>query len=443
VKTRRVLQGAFWIGLYLALTLAPLVLMFSEPRPEGREFWRELSVALGFCGLAMMALQFALTARFKTIKSPYGSDIVYYFHRQISLVSFVLVLAHPILLFVFDPRTLGLLNLVEAPWRARAAVTATVALIALVVISIFRKRLKIDYTRWRIWHGLLATTAVTLALVHITLVGHYTALPLKRWLWVGYGLFFIGMLAWVRLIKPLMLLRRPYQVKAVTAQPGQCWTLTLAPVGHAGFDFQPGQFAWITAWGSPFADTEHPFSISSSAEKNGEIEFTIKELGDFTRRIKDLRPGQTVYVDGGYGSFSVDRHSHARRFVFIAGGIGITPILSMLRTLAARGDQRPLVLLYANRSLDLAVYRAELDELARRLNLKVVDVLERPPEGWQGEKGFITREVLERYLPAERKRDDTEIFICGPKPMMDAVESALGKMGVFPGDVHSERFDMV
>jgi predicted ferric reductase len=440
---RRTLQAVFWILVYLGLTLAPLFFMLAGPRPEGREFWRELSVALGFCGLAMMALQFALTARFKTVKAPYGSDIVYYFHRQISLVAFVLVLAHPLLLFVFDPKLLSLLNIFEAPWRARAAVTATVALIALVVISVWRKRLKIDYTRWRIWHGLLATTAVALAMVHITLVGHYVDGTAKRLLWVGYGLFFVGMLAWVRLIKPLLLLRTPWEVLSVQQRPGNSWSLRLKPVGHAGFHFQPGQFAWITAWNSPFADTEHPFSLSSSAEKRDTIEFTIKELGDFTRSIKEMKPGQRVYVDGAYGSFSIDRHTHAKGFMFIAGGIGITPILSMLRTLADRGDRRKLVLLYANKTRETIAFEDELAELGKRLDLQVVHVLESPPDGWQGERGFINSEMLNRYLFEDRSKDVSETFICGPKPMMDAVEIALVKAGVFVGDFHSERFDMV
>ena len=443
MKLRRTTQAVFWILIYLGLTLAPLFFMLAGPRPEGREFWRELSVALGFCGLAIMALQFALTARFKTVKAPYGSDIVYYFHKQISLVAFVLVLAHPLMLFLFDPQTLRLLNVFEAPWRARAAVTATLALIALVVISVWRKKLKIEYNRWRIWHGLLATAAVALAMVHITLVGHYVDGTLKRLLWVGYGVFFVGMLAWVRLIKPLILLRRPWEVVSVTGQPGNSWSLRLKPVGHKGFRFQPGQFAWITAWNSPFTDSEHPFSLSSSAEDRETIEFTIKELGDFTSTIKDMQPGQRVYVDGAYGSFSVDRHDHASNFVFVAGGIGITPVLSMLRTLADRGDRRKLILLYANKTRESVAFYDELEALKQRLDLQVVHVLENPPEGWTGERGFINRAMLDRYLPENRARNATEIFICGPKPMMDAVEKALVDAGVFLGDFHSERFDMV
>ncbi len=443
MRLRRTIQTVFWILVYLALTLAPLFFMLIGPRPEQREFWREFSVAIGFSGLAMMALQFALTARFKKVKAPYGSDIVYYFHKQISLVAFGLVLAHPLILFLFDPQTLRLLNVFEAPWRARAAVTATLALIALVVISIWRKKLKIEYNRWRIWHGLLATAAVALAMVHVTLVGHYVDGTLKRLLWVGYGAFFVGMLAWVRLIKPLILLRRPWEVVSVQSQPGNAWSLRLRPVGHRGFTFEPGQFAWITAWNSPFADSEHPFSLSSSAEDRDTIEFTIKELGDFTRTIKDMKPGQRVYVDGAYGAFSVDRHDHATGFVFVAGGIGITPMMSMLRTLADRGDRRKLTLLYANKNREGVAFYDEIEKLKERLNLTVVHVLENPPEGWTGERGFINQGLLERFLPEDRQKNAVEVFICGPKPMMDAVEKALVNAGVFLGDFHSERFDMV
>ena len=124
MRTQRILQAIFWIAVYIALALAPLLLLLIGPKSPRQGFWQLLSVALGFAGLAMMALQFVLTARFKTLKAPYGSDIVYHFHRQISLVAFALVLAHPLILFVADPRTLGLLNFVTAPWRARAAVAA-------------------------------------------------------------------------------------------------------------------------------------------------------------------------------------------------------------------------------------------------------------------------------------------------------------------------------
>ncbi|MBN1439446.1 MAG: hypothetical protein JW929_08560 [Anaerolineales bacterium] len=148
-------------------------------------------------------------------------------------------------------------------------------------------------------------------------------------------------------------------------------------------------------------------------------------------------------MDGPFGHFSVDRHPDAEQFVFIAGGVGITPIISMLRTLAQRGEQRPLTLLYANRDWESVTFREEIGRMPETLALKVVHVLEKPPAEWDGETGFITREILERHLPKTRRRNAVEVFVCGPRPMMDAVERALAAQGFPPGDYHSEQFDLV
>lgn len=441
--TKRIFHGIFWIGVYLLITLAPLFILLAGPRPAGREFWRDLSVGLGYSGFAMVGLQFVLTARFKVIKAPYGSDIVYFFHRQISIVAFALIAAHPLMLFVFDPRHLNLLNLITAPWAARFGVVAILSLGALIGFSVWRKRLRIEYDRWRIWHGILATAAMALALAHIELRGYYLNTLWKQLFWGVYSIFWIGIMAWVRVIKPFILLRKAYLVEKVIAERGNAWTIVLQPDGHKGFRFQPGQFAWITAWDSPFKDHEHPFSFSGSAEKMGQLSFTIKELGDFTSSIKKLSQGQRVYVDGPYGAFSIDRHPQSKGFIFIAGGVGITPMMSMLRTLADRGDSRPLTLIYANKIQEAATFFEEIADLPQKLNLKVVHVLESPPDGWIGEKGFINAGILERYLPSERQPNKFEIFICGPGPMMNAVEKALIQLGVPMGDFHSERFDLV
>jgi 3-phenylpropionate/trans-cinnamate dioxygenase ferredoxin reductase subunit len=444
-RLNRILQGIFWILVYLFLTLLPVLVMFLPPRPPGREFIREFSVALGFVGLAMMALQFALTARFKTIKSPYGADVVYHFHRQISILAFVLIVIHPILLFVPQIHPVSILNIFspETPWRARFAVTSLIALSALIGIALWRKPLKIEYTRWRIWHGILATAAVAFAMLHVLGVNWYINVPWKRLLWAAYSIFFVGLLFYTRVWKPWQLLRTPYRVREVKAERGSSWSLVVEPAGHSGMQFQPGQFAWLTAFNSPFKDAEHPFSFSSAPAADGSVRFTIKELGDFTRRIKELKPEDIVYVDGPYGAFSIDRHPHARGFVFIAGGVGITPMVSMLHTLAQRNDQRPLLLIYGVKDLESLTLYDEVEALKERLNLTVVYVLENPPDGWQGETGYITREVLERWLTPERQKDQIEIFICGPVPMMNAVEGVLAEMGFFAGDVHSERFDLV
>ncbi len=442
-QMKRTLQGVFWIVIYLLITLAPLFILLIGPRPAGRELWRDLSVGLAFCGLAMMGLQFVLTARFKVLKAPYGSDIVYFFHRQISFVTIFLIACHPILLFIFEPKLLGLLNLWTAPWAARLGVIAFILMLFLIGLSVWRKNLKLEYDRWRIGHGILAILAMVFALIHVELRGYYLNYLWKQIFWALYVIFWIGVLAWMRLIKPFLLLQKPYLIEEVIPERGNAWTVTLKPEGHSGLDFIPGQFAWITFFGSPFTDSEHPFSFSSSAEENGKLSFTIKSLGDFTSKIRNLKSGQIAYVDGPYGAFSVDRHPLAREFVFIAGGIGITPIMSMLRTLGDRKDLRPITLLYANKTLDSATFYEEIESLKDRLKLKIIHILESPPADWKGEQGFINARILEKYLPISHTPNECEIFICGPAPMMDAVEKNLRLIKIPYGDFHSERFDMV
>jgi len=434
-------KAVFWITLYIVLSCAPLGFMLVGERPMGREFVRELSVALGFVGIAMTTLQFVLTARIAAVKAPFGSDVVYYFHHRISLVTFGLWLAHPIILFIKFPWARDLLNLITAPWRARAGVTSVIAMIILIVISVWRKRFKFEYVKWRVWHGILATLALALVMIHAYMVGKYIGTPFKQALWLGYGAACVLIVAYVRVVKPWVIARHPYQVVQVDPQPGNVWALALEPVGHAGMRFQPGQFAWLTAWHSPFTDTEHPFSFSSSAEQPERLEFGIKELGDFTATIKDMQPGQRVYLDGPFGAFSVDRRPDAEAYAFIVGGIGISPVMSILRTLADRGDQRPLFLFYGNLDWESIAFRDELEALCQRLNLKIIYVLERPPEGWEGEVGFVTAQVLERHLPAD-KLQEVECFVCGPPPMMDAVESALLSLDVPLQNIHAERFDL-
>ena len=112
----------------------------------------------------------------------------------------------------------------------------------------------------------------------------------------------------------------------------------MQPDGHSGFRFAPGQFGWLTLWGSPFKITGHPFSFSSSAEvTDGRVEMSIRNLGDFTSAIHKVPVGQRVYLDGPYGAFTIG--NPADMHVLIAGGVGVTPMMSMIRTLADRRRQ--------------------------------------------------------------------------------------------------------
>lgn len=433
-------HGAVWIVLYLLIIFAPLFALMAGVMPPARDFWTEFAVAIGYAGLAMMGLQFGLTARFRYVTEPWGEDVIYHFHRQISLLAVGLVVAHPLIMFAARPDLRVLPAAGEVPLGAVAAFVSIGALITLVVTALWRAELKIRYETWHLLHIVLAVVAVSGGLVHMVGWSYYLADPWKRTLWIGLTCFWIGLLLYVRVVKPLFMLRRPYRVAAVRSERGDSTTLTMMPDGHAGFSFRPGQFGWLTLWDSPFKITGHPFSFSSSAETaDGRVEMTIRNLGDFTSAIPRVPVGQRIYLDGPYGAFTIG--NPADMHVLIAGGIGITPMMSMIRTLADRGDTRPIILFYGSKDWESITFREELEALQGRLQLTIVHVLATTPPGWTGEQGHVTAELFRRHLPPPHF--DHEYFICGPGVMMDAIENALGELGVPMSKYHSERYSFV
>jgi predicted ferric reductase len=128
--------------------------------------------------------------------------------------------------------------------------------------------------------------------------------------------------------------------------------------------------------------------------------------------------------------------------VFIAVGVGVTPLYSMVVTMRERQDVRPVMLFYASATWDDVVFREELSDLNDAMpNLDIIHVLDTAPAGWTGESGRITPDVLRRHLPAQFRR--YEYLICGSSGLMDAMEAALVDVGVPFAQVSTERFDMV
>jgi predicted ferric reductase len=434
------IRGAVWFLVYLLFIFAPLFALMAGAHPPARDFWTEFSAAIGYSGLAMMGLQFGLTARFRHVTDPWGEDVIYYFHRKVSLIAVGLVVSHPIILFIVRPQLLVLLNSFSAPWRARFAALSTYSLIALVVTSLWRAKLKIKYETWQVTHVVLAVVAVVAGLLHMVGWGFYLGDPWKRGLWIGLSIFWLLLLLYVRLFKPLFILRRPYRVSQVRSERGDTWTLVMQPDGHPGFRFKAGQFSWLTVYGSPFKISAHPFSISSSAAASDRrVEISIKNLGDFTSNIHNVPAGKRVYLDGPYGGFHLG--NPADMHVLIAGGVGITPMMSMIRTLADQRDSRPVTLLYGSRDWESITFREDLEALKDRLKLTVVHVLQKPPADWKGEQGFVNGEVLQRHLPQPYAAH--EYFICGPDVMMDSIEMALQALHVPMSKYHSERYSFL
>jgi predicted ferric reductase len=430
-------RAVFWVIAYVGVVVSPLVFAAIGANHPEHGFWTNFSVALGFVGLAMMGLEFALVARFRPVAAPFGQDALLQFHRQIGYVGLAFILVHFAISAKWDEVTPA--KAIRAPALVWFGMAALLALVALITSSVWRRRLKLSYETWHLLHTVLALVLIVGALGHVFFVDEYVSSLWKQILWGLMSAAFVFLLVWVRVIKPRRALARPWRLERVTAERGETTTLALRPPPAAAFGFAPGQFGWFAFDRSPFSLTQHPFSFSSSAER-GEVELAVKALGDFTSRVGELAPGTTVYVDGPHGVFSID-HDEGPGFGLIAGGVGIAGLISMLRTMADRNDVRPVILFYANGDWDGVAFREELDKLKERLNLDVVHVLTRPPEDWSGATGFVTAEIFARHLPPGYER--FQFFICGPDPMMDAAETALVELGVPAERVHTERFDMV
>lgn len=397
-------------------------------------------MAVGYAGVAMMGVQFVLTARFKRACAPFGIDVIYYFHRYLAVVMLVLLVLHALVATWLDPPAVGPLDPRHAAPAINLGRLALLLIAVLLASSLWRKRIGIDYDRWRRVHAVLAILALLLAVSHVDMAAQMLNSPGKRLAWTLLSLVWLSLIVHVRLLRPWRLLRHPFRVQAVTAEHGRSVSLQLQAVGHEGFDYQPGQFAWLSVGDSPFALREHPFSLASSPTRPGTITFTIKALGDFSTTVADCKPGTVAYVDGPYGAFSCDRHPHAAGLVFITGGVGIAPIISMLRALADRGDPRPLWLFYGNRRWQHTLFREELQSLGERLKLQVVHILGEPDDDWHGERGLLRLDILSRQLP--ERRADLHYFICGPQPMIAVAERALKTLAVPLRHMHSEIFDL-
>jgi predicted ferric reductase len=433
-------RAAGWLAAHLLVGVAPLALCFTEVMP-GRGFAVNFSVALGFVALAVLGLQFALAARFTRTSAPFGIDAVLTYHRQISFLAVAAAFGHPVLLFLANDQYRVLLDLPSAPLRAKLAWLSVTALAVLMITSMWRRALRLSYPVWHALHSALGVLIVLAALGHAFLVHYYFGETWVRLAWSVYGAAFLWLAVWVRLVKPLQLWRRRWRVVELWPEPGDSITVGLEPThrhGRTKFAFQAGQFAWIRVGRTPFTLTSNPFSMSSSALSR-RVEFTIKKVGDFTGAVRRLKVGDSVYVDGPHGSFTLERNP-GMGFVFLATGVGVTPFLSMLATLADRGDTRPCWLVLGNRHEDQVVGVRQLARLRGRLNLTVVHAISRPGDEWAGERGRIDTPLLDRHLP--RSRRSLQYFVCAGTETVESIERSLRALDVPADRIHHEEFRM-
>lgn len=203
----------------------------------------------------------------------------------------------------------------------------------------------------------------------------------------------------------------------------------------AGFSYQPGQWARFTV----DCDGEgigKPLSFSSSPTEPF-LEFTKRLTGSpFCQGIGGLEPGSHVTMYGPLGRMIY--RENMEQPVFISGGIGITPVRSMLAYIRDQGINGPMHLVYANRSLEETAFKEEFDAMSSGGGLDVTYVLDDPPSGWDGATGFITVDLLRQVFPQPTGRT---WFLCGPPAMVDCLLKDLAGLGADKDNIHYERLE--
>lgn len=193
-----------------------------------------------------------------------------------------------------------------------------------------------------------------------------------------------------------------------------------------GLDFVPGQYCTLS-FPDKFRDESRPFTFASSPGQKEMFELTIKKMGDFTSELFKLRSGDRMILKGPNGENLNFDGSVKEDVVFLAGGSGITPFMSAIRYASEKKLPNHMILFFSNRTDGDIIYRRELEGL-KSDNIKIVHTLsDEWPQNWEGERGRISREMIERHVESARGK---LWYICGPPPMVSSMKGILVEIGV-------------
>lgn len=220
----------------------------------------------------------------------------------------------------------------------------------------------------------------------------------------------------------------PYRLTAIEIDTHDTKTFRFELPTDATLDMLPGDFLYVHATINEKA-LKRPYTPSSLPGTTGFFELTVKryETGLVSKFLHDRGIGDSILISGpNPGGHWVD--GMAKRVGFVAGGTGITPMISIIRWILTKKIDAELFLLFANKTESDIIFRREWERALRDYpNFHCHHVLEQPPPGWSGSSGRLTRDILRRHLPAPDA--DTRIFLCGPPPMVDSLEATLKELG--------------
>lgn len=392
---------------------------------------------MGLVAGCLLLVQVVLAARFKCLDRIFGLARLFTYHRLSGLIIGALVILHPIAIFISDDRIF--IPLQWRYWPEFVGLFLTLLIALIVVTSHWREGLRLAFERWWPIHRIAAIVALIALGLHVLSVNDTFEQRLPRLLAIA-ALVLCGLiLVWIR-SRFLRSRRKSLQVSAIEPAGADAIRLQIVSDDRHLPAYLPGQFGFLTLASDQISNEEHPFTIASSPAQPDALEFIVRTTGDWTAQLKHLQPRDRVYIDGPYGLFSHLRFSEAQEFIMIAGGIGITPMLSMLRYMADSGDQRKLTLLWSNQTPDHIVLPDAFEKLAAQLKgLRILHVMTRASEN-SGERRRLDRPKLKRLL-SDCSRS-AAVLVCGPDQMMTDVYLWLVSLGFQRRMIFIERFSL-
>jgi predicted ferric reductase len=409
-----------------------------------------LAMFFGLLSYAYVTVALCLSARIKCIDRLFGYDRVMAFHAALSSIAILSGMLHAVLKSAYFPDETTQSSLgVAALGLFVLVATATFTLMLETPLDrvppfswflpILKRRVRIDYTRLKLFHNLTGP-AFALLVAHVLLAYPVQESPVRMYLAAASGGIAIVLYASHKIVRPLLLFRNPHAVTSIETLTDGIVTITMRPMRGKPFPHKAGQFSFFMFLSRKTGFGEHPFTISSPPSQDA-ASITIKSLGDFTSRLPGMRIGTACLIDGPYGLFHPQ--GLAEPMLFVAGGIGITPILSILRDLEWRSCP-PSFLIWSVRRKAEAFAKDELERISERIKgfaFRVI-VTGEPSFGKDSPDGRIDRELLTEALNRVDPARRGTVYVCGPDALRRAVEGHVVSLGIPKQRVIYEAFSL-